>query len=181
MKHLHRISPLATTSGHTRFCGVHERLLRQKAKDAAGNPRLREIHTLHAEDADSLHRMVNALQPGTYARPHRHLHPPKAEGFVILQGSAGVVIFEQTCGGVQEEYIFLDREMGNLIADVRAGIWHSILALAPDTVIYEVKPGPYTAITDKDFALWAPSAESAEAGTYLRGLEERFRAALGLS
>ncbi|GAB6057726.1 WbuC family cupin fold metalloprotein [Desulfonatronum parangueonense] len=181
MSALHRKSDLATISGHEHFQAVDARLLRQKATDAARNPRLREIHILHAGDEDPMHRMLNALQPGTYARPHRHLHPPKSEGFVILQGSAGVVVFDQTPDGIREERVLLDRERGDFAVDVRAGVWHTILALAPDTVIYEVKPGPYAPATDKDFAPWAPPADSVDAAKYLRELEERFRAAFGLT
>ena len=179
--HLSRLSPLATISGHVRFQAIGRDLLRQKAKDAAQNARLREIHVLHADDADPLHRMLNALQPGTYARPHRHLDPPKSEGFVILQGAAGIVLFEQDGPERGEEYILLDQRRGDLIADVRHGVWHTILALEPDTVLYEVKPGPYSPVTDKDFAPWAPEAGSNEATVYLRDLEQRFRTAFGLA
>ncbi|WP_244148935.1 WbuC family cupin fold metalloprotein [Desulfonatronum thioautotrophicum] len=175
-----RFSPLATISGHRRFTSCGREMLRQKAADANRNTRLREIHVLHQDDADPLHRMLNALQPGTYARPHRHLDPPKSEGFVILQGTAGIVLFEEHGEEISEEYILLDQARGELIADVRPGVWHTLLALAPDTVLYEVKPGPYSAVTDKDFAPWTPGADSDAAGEYLGDLERRFRDALGL-
>ncbi|TVQ96127.1 MAG: cupin fold metalloprotein, WbuC family [Desulfovibrionales bacterium] len=175
-----RLSQLATISGHRRFISCGRDMLRQKAADANRNTRLREIHVLHQDDADPLHRMLNALQPGTYARPHRHLAPPKSEGFVILQGTAGVVLFTPQGTDILEEYVLLDRAQGDLVADVRAGVWHTILALAPDTVLFEVKPGPYSPVTDKDFAPWAPDADSDAAGDYLRDLERRFRDAMGL-
>lgn len=180
MTMLTRLSPLATISGHVRFQAVDRHILKQKAADAARNARLREIHILHADDADPLHRMLNALQPGTYARPHRHLDPPKSEGFVILQGMAGIVLFAEHGEDISEEYILLDQERGALIVDVRPGVWHTILALEPDTVLYEVKPGPYFPVTDKDFAPWTPAADSDAVGDYLCGLEQRFRVACGL-
>jgi cupin fold WbuC family metalloprotein len=180
MTMLTRLSPLATISGHVRFQAVGRRMLARKAMDAAKNIRLREIHVLHEGNDDPLHRMLNALQPGTYARPHRHLDPPKSEGFVILQGMAGIVLFVEHGEDISEEYILLDQERGALIADVRPGVWHTILALEPDTVLYEVKPGPYSSMTDKDFAPWTPAADSDAAGEYLRGLERRFRIACGL-
>lgn len=175
-----RLSPLATVSRHRRFGAIGVAALEQKAADAAQNSRLREMHVLHNGDQDPLHRMLNALQPGTYARPHRHLDPPKSEGFVILRGSAGIVLFEQHGRDILEEYVLLDQARGELVADVRSGVWHTILALAPDTVLYEVKPGPYSPVTDKDFAPWSPEADSDAAGEYLRDLEGRFRAAFGL-
>ena len=178
---LTRLSPLATISGHVRCQAIGRCMLEQKAADATQNPRLREMHILHEGDHDPLHRMLNALQPGTYARPHRHLDPPKSEGFVILRGAAGIVLFEERGAEILEEYILLSQARGELIADVRPGVWHTILALESDTVLYEVKPGPYSPVTDKDFAPWTPDAGSDGAADYLRGLERRFKIACGFS
>ncbi len=36
------------------------------------------------------------------------------------------------------------------------GAWHSLVALAPNTVLFEVKPGPYRPTGENDFATWAP-------------------------
>lgn len=36
------------------------------------------------------------------------------------------------------------------------GVWHSLVSLAPDTVLFEVKPGPYRPTGENDFAAWAP-------------------------
>ena len=46
---------------------------------------------------------------------------------------------------------------------------------APDTVIFEVKPGPYDAATDKEFAPWAPPEGDPRAHAYLIQLEDQFR------
>jgi hypothetical protein len=40
---------------------------------------------------------------------------------------------------------------------LQPGIYHGFVALEPDTLIYEVKPGPWSAATDKSFAPWAPA------------------------
>jgi len=49
-------------------------------------------------------------------------------------------------------------------------IFHSFAATVEDTVLFEVKQGPYQKISDKDFASWAPVEGSAEARDYLKGL-----------
>jgi hypothetical protein len=54
--------------------------------------------------------------------------------------------------------------------DLLPGIYHSFIALEPDTVIYEVKTGPYTATSDKTFAPWAPAEGTAEAARYMAEL-----------
>ena len=55
--------------------------------------------------------------------------------------------------------------------DLPAGAFHSVLVRAFDTVIYEVKPGPYTAMDDKDFASWAPAEGTPEVAAYLTLLD----------
>lgn len=40
--------------------------------------------------------------------------------------------------------------------DIPSGVWHTLAVLTPHAVCYEVKPGPYSAANDKDFAPWAP-------------------------
>lgn len=173
---LFRVSPLATRAEPGRWTAIDRALLLEKARDAAANPRLREIHCFHQEDGAPLQRMLNALQPGTYGRPHRHLSPAKDEGFVLLAGRAGVAVFEEDGTLADENLILLDQEAGVPGVDIRAGAWHTLVCLAPDTVLYEVKNGPYAAVDDKDFAPWAPLPGTDAARDYLRGLEARFRA-----
>ena len=173
---LARVSPLATRSGHGRLGAVDRDLVAQKARDAAANPRQREIHCLHAGDEAVLQRMLNALQPGTYARPHRHLAPAKDEGFVLLAGRAGVAVFEEDGSLRDGNLVLLDREAGALAADVRAGAWHALVCLAPDTVLYEAKNGPYSPADDKDFAPWSPAPDTDAARAWVQALEARFRA-----
>jgi hypothetical protein len=40
-----------------------------------------------------LHRMLNAIEPGSYIRPHRHQSPPKPESIIVLSGSLALVKF----------------------------------------------------------------------------------------
>ncbi len=177
---LRRISPLATQSDHDRFAVADAALLAQKARDAAANPRRREIHRFHATDAATLHRMINAIQPGTYVRPHRHCDPPKDEAFVLLSGCMGFICFRDDGTFGPEDCVVLDRDAGVLAVDAPAGGWHAILALAPDTAVFEVKPGPYSPVSDKDFAPFAPAEADPVAMEYLKATEDRFRTLMGL-
>jgi cupin fold WbuC family metalloprotein len=177
---LRRISPLATQSQHDRFSVVDAALLAQKARDAAANPRKREIHRFHADDAATLQRMINAVQPGTYVRPHRHLTPPKDESFVLLTGCMGFISFRDDGSFGREDCAVLDRERGVMAVDALAGHWHAILALAVDTAVFEIKPGPYSPLSDKDFAPFAPADDDPAALDYLMATEDRFRQLTGL-
>ena len=62
-------------------------------------------------------------------------------------------------------------ENGQFGVDVAPGLWHSIVALSDAAVCYEVKPGPYEPIADKDFAPFAPRENAPGASDYLRKLE----------
>ncbi len=175
-----RISPLATRSRHEMLLLVDQALLDRKANDAAMSRRKREIHAFHDGDEESLHRMLNAIQPGSYIRPHRHLNPPKAETIVMLQGSLGYVPFDGDGTPMDGQFILLNAGRGAFAVDSRAGLWHTFFALEENTVLFEVKPGPYDPGTDKDFAPWAPAENEAGALEYLMSIEDRFRSVFGL-
>ena len=177
---LHRISSAATLSQHEMATPINQALIDQKAQDARDSDRRRDIHVLHTGDEDTLQRMLNALQPGTYVTPHRHVAVPKAEAVVVLQGSLGFVRFADDGSYDAQHFVYINPKQGTFGVDYRAGVWHTFIALEPDTVVFEVKPGPYDAATDKEFAPWAPAEGEAAAIDYLRTLESHFREHFGL-
>ena len=170
-----RLSSLATVSRHERAFAVTADVIHTKAAEAKSNPRKREILVMHRGDRDPLQRMLNAIQPGSYVRPHRHRSPPKAESLVLLTGAIGFVPFFEDGTPDRENFILLDKTRGVLAADFREGLWHTFFALEPDTVVFEVKPGPYDPATDKEFAPWAPAEDAPDAASYLSSLEQIFR------
>lgn len=177
---IERISPVATRSRHETLLLVDGALLDRKSEDAAKSRRKREIHALHIGGEDRLQRMLNAIQPGSYIRPHRHLVPPQPEVLVILRGTLGFVTFDDRGGPLEDRFALLDVRREAFAVDLRAGLWHTFFALEKDTVLFEVKPGPYDPDAAKDFADWAPGEEEARAAEYLMFLEDRFRRVLGL-
>jgi len=46
-----------------------------------------------------------------------------------------------------------------------------MIVTQPDTLVFEVKQGPYNAETDKDFAPWSPLEDSEEAPLFLENLQ----------
>lgn len=137
------------------------------------SPRRRVIAPLHKHHDEPLHRMLNAVQPDSYIRPHRHLDPPKAEGWIVLRGSLAFFTFEPD-GEVRD---CLRAAAGGDVfgVDLDAGVYHAFIALEPDTVIYEVKPGPYAVADDKSFAPWSPAEGDPAAAEYMRGLLAEYR------
>jgi cupin fold WbuC family metalloprotein len=170
-----RISDFATRSRHDITLAVTTDIIEAKSRDAKQNSRKREILAMQRGNADSLQRMVNALEPGSYVRPHRHHAPPKAESVVLLAGSIGFVPFHQDGTPDFESCILLDRTRGSIALDCRESIWHTFFALEPNTVVFESKSGPFDPHTDKEFAPWAPAEGSPEAAAYLEQLVANFQ------
>ena len=46
--------------------------------------------------------------------------------------------------------------------EIPSGTWHSIIALEPGTVIFEIKSGPYKPLPPEDIAPWAPAPSDLE-------------------
>jgi cupin fold WbuC family metalloprotein len=140
--------------------------------EARAMPRLRKNLNLHASEAAPVNRLLNAMEPGTYIRPHRHLDPDKAETFAVLRGRFGLVLFDD--GGKITRTAVLEAGGDCVAADLPAGTWHTLVSLAPGTVMLEAKAGPYAPLTDLEKAPWAPAEGDAAAAPYLRRMEALF-------
>ncbi|MBF0315076.1 MAG: WbuC family cupin fold metalloprotein [Oligoflexia bacterium] len=116
-------------------------------------PRRRLNHNFHQLE-DLAQRMLNCFNKNSYVCPHRHITPPKNELFYLIRGRLAILLFEDD-GTVSDTYI-LDVKTQNLGIDIKAGTWHTIIALEEGSVVLEVKEGPYVPMSDKDFAPWAP-------------------------
>lgn len=130
--------------------------------------RLRQNLNLHHDYAEPCQRLLNAVEPGSYVRPHRHCTPPKPESFAVLRGRLAVLSFGDD--GEVRQSVILGRPYDAWVVDIPAGQWHSVLALEPGTVFFETKPGPYSPLADKDWAPWAPEESAADAEDYLARL-----------
>jgi cupin fold WbuC family metalloprotein len=117
-------------------------------------PRLRAQHEFHESFHDPIQRFLNAVEPGSYVRPHRHSGSDRWEWFQAVMGAAAILIFDGT-GKVHDRVEV--RAAGPVYgAEIPPGAWHTLVSLARATVLFEFKPGPYEPLTDKDFAGWAP-------------------------
>lgn len=147
---------------------VTNELLQQVSDAARSNPRLRKNHNLHSGDESRCHRLLNAIEPASYIRPHRHLDPEKDEAFVLMQGRLGIVLFSET--GEPLEKVVLCRESGILAADIPCGVYHTAVSLESGTVFYEAKAGPYLPLTGEETAPWAPADSDPAHSAYLESL-----------
>lgn len=142
--------------------GLMARLVEQARK----SPRLRTNYNFHASMEENPHRFLNVMVKGTYFTPHRHLDPPKSEGFLVLKGEVALFTFDDG-GRVTAKHVLGRDALG---IDIQPGVWHTLVVLSDSAVCYEVKPGPYTAATDKEFAPWAPREGEPGAREYVERL-----------
>lgn len=151
---------------------ITPKLLRQLSVAARNNPRLRRNHNLHPADHSRCHRLLNAIEPASYIRPHRHLDPEKDEGFILMGGALGVITFKDD--GRVDATILLSAITGNRAVDITHATYHTAVSLEPGTVFYECKAGPYLPLMEEEKAPWAPEEGTPESETYLQRLQALF-------
>ncbi len=147
---------------------IDKNLLDSVSNEAKSTPRRRKNYNFHKEYSDTLQRLLNAMEPMSYVRPHKHEDPDKREVFFALRGRILVVEFDES--GNIADHIILDPLNGVFGAEIPEKTFHTIVSLETGTVAYEVKDGPYSPVSDKDFAAWAPVEGSPDALPYLEKL-----------
>lgn len=158
---------------------LDQTLFDEVAAEARRSPRLRRNHNLHAEP-ELVQRFLNVMQPGTYVRPHRHLRQTPGEGFecfVVLQGALGLLLLDEE--GEVRQQVRLDAAGPLRGVELQAGTFHTLVALSPDTVMFEIKQGPYQPARDKDFLPAFPAEGTPEAGDQEQIWRRRFRSSIG--
>jgi cupin fold WbuC family metalloprotein len=139
---------------------IDKTLLDSVSAQAVMNQRLRMNYNFHRHLDDPLNRLLNAMEPGSYFPPHRHKNPDKEEIFMVLRGSVLVIIFDNEGFVVSSTEVSPRKEVYGM--EIEAGIWHSLIVLEPNTVVYEVKKGPYAPLTPDNIAPWAPDPADIE-------------------
>lgn len=150
---------------------INQYLLNKVSKEAKTSERKRKNYNFHTELSDPLQRLLNAMEPDTYVQPHKHENPDKREAFIILSGTAGIIEFDES--GNITGYTILNQKNGNYGVEIAPGTFHTVVSLENNTVVYEIKDGPYSPIDDKNFATWAPHEKDPEAIIYLLKLKEK--------
>lgn len=152
---------------------IDDALLDAVSAEAKASPRRRKNRNFHGADDEPAHRLLNAIEPGSYIAPHRHLDAFKDETMIVLRGRLGLVEFNDA-GEVLRTAVLGAGGAAALGVDIPRGTWHTVFALEAGTVFLEAKAGPYRALTADERASWAPAENAAEAGGYLQRLTRLF-------
>jgi cupin fold WbuC family metalloprotein len=102
----------------------------------------------------------------SYIQPHRHLDPTKDETLIVVRGKLGAIFFDDV-GNVTHKVV-IEAGGDNVGLHTPSGVFHSFVALAPNSVIFEAKAGPYVPVGDNEKASWAPTENSSDAPLYLK-------------
>jgi cupin fold WbuC family metalloprotein len=146
---------------------IDQALLDEVSREAAASPRLRKNRNFHPSDDFIAHRLLNAVEPGSYVMPHRHLDADKDETIIALRGRFGVLLFEDA-GKVVRKLLL---EAGGPVqgVDLPHGTWHTLVALETGSVFFEAKAGPYAPLSEAERAPWAPAESETAAASRCLG------------
>lgn len=143
--------------------------LSELTAQAKSSPRKRQHRNIHESYSEPCQRLFNAIEPGSYIRPHRHVSDPRDELLIAIRGLMALVTFDEM--GKVTGVLHFGADVSSLGlavgAEVPTGTWHTVIALEPGCVLLEVKAGPFDPSQPKDLAPWAPDEGSAEALAYL--------------
>lgn len=149
-------------------------LLDDVSTEAIAAPRRRKNRNFHPHDAYPAHRLLNAIEPGSYVAPHRHNDASKDETMLVLRGRLGVVLFDDQGQTIATHALRAGGDPFGI--DIPHGTWHTVFALESGTVFFEAKAGPYVPLEASEKAAWAPPEGAPEAVAYLDRLLQKFSA-----
>jgi len=150
---------------------LDQALFAELAEKAAASPRGRTHHNFHQMD-EPCHRLAVGLQPNTYVPPHRHLSADKAETLLLLKGSLGLLVFDEAGQVLAKRVLQAGGECPAV--DLPAGVFHGLVVLEADTVMFECKAGPYRPVGEGEMADWAPREGEAGVAEYQAWMRAQF-------
>lgn len=119
---------------------IDNKVLDELSAKAKASPRLRMNLDLRNSENDGSQRMLNAIEPGSPERIHRHQHT--SETVVCLRGKV-VEEFYDELERICTDSIVLTPNGPNVAINIPAGQWHTVKALESGSVIMEFKDGAY--------------------------------------
>ena len=148
-------------------------LMDSVAVEARLSPRLRKNHNFHHSEDEPVKRLLNVMHRGTYLPVHRHSRPDWSESCIVLRGRVGVTFYDDE-GNLTDSRL-VGPSCDCVGYDIDAGVWHGLVVLEDDTVLFEVKQGPYAPISAENIASWSPAADDTSAvKRFIEELENHF-------
>lgn len=160
-------------SAERKYQFIDSVLMDRVSVQARCSSRLRMNYNFHRSTDEPVNRLINVMHRGSYLPVHRHTAPDRSESCVVLRGRVGVTFYDEQ-GNLTDS-----REVGEgcdcIGYDIDAGVWHGLVVLEDDTVLFEVKQGPYAPILAENIASWTPAVDDECAvRNFIETLENHF-------
>ena len=133
---------------------ITDKIINEMSDKAKTSKRKRCNYNFHRSYSDPIQRFLNAVEPDSYLRPHKHEDPDKTEIFLAIKGRVLIVEFDDS-GSISDHFV-LDRQKGMIGVEIPPKTWHAFIALREGSVLYEIKEGPFVEGVGMVFAEWAP-------------------------
>ena len=121
---------------------------------AQNSQRKRKHSNIHESYQEPCQRLFNAIEFGSYIRPHRHFGDTSEELLIAVRGVMALFTFDDF-GNVLHTVVFSSHKHGNENAvglQISGKIWHTVVALEQRCLVLEVKRGPFDPNNAKEFA-----------------------------
>ena len=144
---------------------------------ASQSQRLRAHSNVHHSYAEHCQKLFNAIKINSYIRPHRHSLDPKEECLIAIQGLFGLIMFTDQ-GLIESVILFGSEKYSEKLSipsglELPSGVWHTVVSLVDDSILFEVKSGPFDPSLAKELAPWAPEEGNENAPQYLETLKQK--------
>lgn len=148
---------------------ITDTLIDEVIAKAKTSPRRRMNHNFHPELSDPVQRLLNALEPWTYIRPHKH--ETKEEAFVLLRGTVLAVTFNDD--GSIRDHAVLSSRTGVSGVEFEENTFHMLTSLESGSVVYEIKEGPFIPHTEGSSAPFAPKEGTTDSKIFLQSVFDK--------
>jgi hypothetical protein len=141
---------------------------------AKNSPRSRQFFNIYQHHEEPCQRLLNAINVGSYIQPHRQVNSGKKEMLVAFMGKFAVIKFSEQ--GQLDDFTFfatekyLDQETTTIGIELDCNCWHAVIAIKPNSVLLEIKAGPFDVSVAKDCSPWSPPTDSKGVDDYVRKL-----------
>ena len=125
---------------------INKQLLDTVSAQAKDSPRLRMNYNFHDSLDAKAQRLLNAVEPGTELVIHRHSET--AEPYILLRGALKMIFYNDE-KEITDQFVLAPKN-GEYGIQIPKGQWPTIEVLEKDTVIFEVKDGPYRPLGGND-------------------------------
>ena len=90
---------------------------------------------------------------------------------MAIRGSFSLITFDDHGNFVRSSSfgseLYADELCSNVGVEIPPDVWHTVIAKQENSILLEVKEGPFVSDDSKEIALWAPQDGSAEVDSFL--------------